>query len=538
MSDPTPKRNTTPEQTNTQAENSTATDTQSKPKTNDKPTLIRSIEMTDKSVSNRGDRPIEPLIFEKHNAGSQAVTLPELDVDALAIPEALLGTKPALPEVGQLDVVRHYTHLAHRNFSVDGNFYPLGSCTMKYNPRINEVAAAQPSLVNTHPLQDDEDVQGLLKILHETRLWLAEIAGLDETCLQPCAGAHGEYTALKVIRAYFNDPEGGNAPERRKVLAPDTAHGTNFASCTMCNAGLEKVASKDGFVDMDDLRSKVDDETAALMITNPNTAGLFDGQIGEIAEILHDAGALLYLDGANMNAILGVTRPGDFGVDIMHYNTHKTFSTPHGCGGPGAGPIAMRDFLAPYIPAPQVVENDGVYSLNYDLPKSIGRVRSFFGQVGVLIRTWCYIRSCGPAGLKDVSETAVLNANYLAARLMERYEMSFFNPDEKKFCAHEFITVPKRLLDEGVVLVDIAKRMIDYGIHPPTMHWPIHHCLMVEPTETESKDTLDRFVDVMLRIADEIEADAEKVARAPEHATVERVDEVGAARSPVITYQG
>jgi glycine dehydrogenase subunit 2 len=480
------------------------------------------------------------LIFEQHNPAPKtpSIDLPKLDVPESDIDASLLADQLLdLPEVGQLDVVRHYTALAKRNFSVDANFYPLGSCTMKFNPSINEAAAAMDGFTGMHPLQDDEDAQGVLKLLFDTQNWLAEIAGLDQVSLQPAAGAHGEFTALKVIRAYFNDPKGGNDPKRRKVLAPDTAHGTNPASCTMCGAGVISVPSKDGYVDLDALREMVDDETAALMITNPNTAGLFDGQIGEIAKIMHDAGALLYLDGANMNAIVGVARPGDFGVDIMHYNTHKTFSTPHGCGGPGSGPIAVKDFLTPYLPVPQVVKNeDGSFKLVDDSPKSIGKVRSFFGQVGVLVRCWTYIAAAGPDGIRNIGQTAVLNANYLAASMEERFAMPYFSTVDKKYCAHEFITVPKDLLAKGVTLIDIAKRMIDYGVHPPTMHWPVHDCLMIEPTETESKATLDRFIEVMFSIADEINENAQFVAAAPHHACIDRLDEVAAARTPVLTY--
>ncbi|MCC7203855.1 MAG: aminomethyl-transferring glycine dehydrogenase subunit GcvPB, partial [Phycisphaeraceae bacterium] len=421
----------------------------------------------------------------------------------------------------------------------DANFYPLGSCTMKFNPPINEAAAAMPGFAGLHPKQDDADIQGALQLLYELRLWLAEIAGLDEVSLQPCAGAHGEYTALKVIRAYFQDPKGGNAPHRKKVLAPDTAHGTNPASCAMCGANVVTVPSKDGMVDLDALKKMVDGETAALMITNPNTAGLFDGTITQIAKILHDAGALLYLDGANMNAIVGVSRPGDFGVDVMHFNTHKTFSTPHGCGGPGAGPIAVRKFLAPYLPVPQVQKHaDGSYYLDHDRPSSIGKVRSFFGQFTVLVRCWAYIAACGPAGLRDLAQSAVLSANYLAARLHDRFEMPYFDPAAKKFCAHEFVTVPKTLLSTGVTLIDVAKRMIDHGVHPPTMHWPVHNCLMVEPTETESLQTLDRFVDVMLKIADEAGSTPDLVKSAPHGAPVSRLDEVAAARTPVLIHAG
>lgn len=491
-----------------------------------------------------------PLIFDQSVPGSRATDLPALDVPVSTLPTGLVaGQLPGLPEVGQLDLVRHYTHLAARNFSVDANFYPLGSCTMKYNPRINETAAAMPGFTGLHPLQDDVDVQGALRVMYELRVWLAQLAGLDEVCLQPAAGAHGEYTALKVIRAYFNDPQGGNAPQRHKVLVPDTAHGTNPASCALCRSQVVKVPSNPhGLVDLDALARLVDDQTAALMITNPNTVGLFDGTIAQIAQILHDAGALLYLDGANMNAIVGLSRPGDFGVDAMHYNTHKTFTTPHGCGGPGAGPIAVRDFLAPYLPVPQIQarpvgstpagDASFEYYLDSDRPKSIGKVRSFTGQFGVLLRCWAYIAACGSKGLREVAQTAVLNANYVGARLRSRYETPYFDPDQGRYCAHEFITVPHSLLARGVTLVDIAKRLIDDGIHPPTMHWPVHNCLMIEPTESESLATLDHFVEVMLKIADEIESDAASLKDTPRCAAVRRVDEVAAARKPVLVQPG
>ena len=489
-----------------------------------------------------------PLIFDKSTPAATATDLPALDVPESPLPDGLVSTAPpALPEVGQLDLVRHYTHLASRNFSVDRNFYPLGSCTMKYNPRLNEAAAAIDGFTGLHPLQDEADVQSALRVLYELRTWLAQIAGLDEVCLQPAAGAHGEYTALKVIRAYFQDPQGGNAPQRDKILVPDTAHGTNPASCTLCRSHAVTVPSKNGFVDLDALSSLVDNQTAAMMITNPNTAGLFDGTIVDIAKILHDAGALLYLDGANMNAIVGVSRPGDFGVDAMHFNTHKTFTTPHGCGGPGAGPIAVKQFLSPYLPLPQVEAKPRQGTTNkdapplqffwdHDRPKTIGKVRSFSGQFGVLLRCWVYIAACGSKGLRHVAQTAVLNANYLASRLKHRFETPYFDPGRGQYCAHEFITVPDKLLSQGVSLTDIAKRLIDYDIHPPTMHWPVHHCLMIEPTETESLATLDRFVEVMLRIADEIDQDATCLKDAPHDAPVRRVDEVGAAREPVLAY--
>jgi len=487
----------------------------------------------DEGVSTRGQRPVEPTIFEKSSPGARAVTLPDLDVAPTSVPEALAGPEPRWPELGMLQVVRHYHHLSQRNFSVDGEFYPLGSCTMKFNPRINEHAAALPGFTGLHPMQDDADIQGALRLLYETRRFLEEIAGLQEASLQPAAGAHGEYTALKVIRAYFK----ANGQERRsKVLAPSNAHGTNPASCAMCGAGVITVDASDGYTNLDDLKRLIDQEgpetIMAFMITNPNTAGLFDGKIDEVSRIIHDAGALLYLDGANMNAILGKTRPGDFGADAMHYNTHKTFSTPHGCGGPGAGPIVVRDFLAPFLPAPQVVRRGDAYALDYDRPDSIGKVRSFVGQFGVLVRCWTYIRACGADGLRDIAELAVLNANYLAARLADRYEMPYFNPGKGKYAAHEFVTVPRRLLDRGVTLNDIAKRLIDFGSHPPTMHWPVRDCLMIEPTETESLEMLDHFTEAMLAIADEIEADPTSLSEAPRDAVVRRLDIVSADRKP------
>ncbi len=490
------------------------------------------------AVKRRGERPVEPLIFEKSRPGQVGVDLPPLDVPAAALPDDLIGDAPALPEVGQHDVMAHFTHLSDRNFSADGNFYPLGSCTMKHNPRINEWGAALPGFACLHPLQDDDTIQGALRLLYETRCFLQEVSGLAEASLQPAAGAHGEYTALKVIRAFFQDH--GQA-QRRIVLAPDNAHGTNPASCTMCGAGVVSVKTVDGYTDLDDLRRLIDEHgaenIAAFMITNPNTAGLFDASIHKVADLMHEAGAKLYLDGANMNAILGRIRPGDFGADAMHYNTHKTFSTPHGCGGPGSGPIAVTEELAPYLPTPQVMmADDGSFYLDRDRPKSIGKVRSFIGQFGVLVRCWAYISACGPRGLRNVAEVAVLNANYLAAKLADQYEMPYFDADAKKFCAHEFVTVPRRLLDRGVTLNDIAKRMIDYDVHPPTMHWPVHDCLMVEPTETESKRTLDRFVAVMQRIAEQIENDPESMRDAPTDAVVRRADEVGASRKPMVAW--
>jgi glycine dehydrogenase subunit 2 len=478
--------------------------------------------------------PPEKLVFELTTPGVCAVSLPESDTPAVdaasVIPQELLANAPLpLPQLGELDLVRHYTRLAHRQFSVDGNFYPLGSCTMKYNPKVNERLASLAGFTELHPLQPTADVQGILELLYNLRVFLAETAGLAEVTLQPCAGAHGELTGLMIINAWHRS----RGEQRTKVLAPDTAHGTNPASCAVCGRHTITVASRpDGRVDLDDLRRKVDDQTAALMITNPNTAGLFDAQIADIAEILHAKGALLYLDGANMNAILGIARPGDFGVDVMHYNLHKSFSTPHGCGGPGAGPVAVAERFRPFLPGPQVVRNDdGTYGWGSPGPQSIGRVRSFYGQVGILIRAYTYIRALGPAGLREVGEKAVLSANYLAARLRRHYSFPFDPP-----YAHEFIMVPE-FRDQGVTELDVAKRLIDHSIHPPTMSWPVHHCLMVEPTECESLATLDHFADTMICIAREAHEHPEVLHHAPLTMPVHRLDEVTAARKPDLCWQ-
>ena len=486
-----------------------------------------------------GDRPVEPTVFEKSCPGARSMSLPALDVDATPIPDDLAGAAPDWAELGMLQTVRHYTHLSQRNFSIDGEFYPLGSCTMKFNPRINEYAASLPGFASLHPMQDDADIQGALALLHQTQRFLETISGLDQACLQPAAGAHGEYTALKVIRAFFK-AKGEHG--RVKVLAPETAHGTNPASCAMCGSGVITVPTMGGSIDFDELRAIIEREGAetimALMITNPNTAGLFDGGVAGISKIIHDAGAKVYLDGANMNAILGKTIPADFGADAMHFNVHKTFSTPHGGGGPGGGPIVVTEELAPFLPTPQVVEDNGKYTLDYDKPQSIGKVRSFITQFGIMVRCWTYIRACGPEGLRGVAEQAVLSANYIAAKLNDKYETPFWNSAEGKYAAHEFLTVPTSLLDKGVTLNDIAKRLIDFGIHPPTMHWPIRNCLMVEPTETESLETLDRFIAVMRRIADEIETDPASLAQAPFDARVNRLDIVAADRAPRVVFEG
>jgi glycine dehydrogenase subunit 2 len=479
---------------------------------------------------------IPPLLFESSRAGRAtaifpASDVPEVDLTSFLPAQALASSPPPLPELGELDVVRHYTNLSTLNMSIDANFYPLGSCTMKYNPKRNERLAGLPGMSAQHPYQNESTLQGLLALLYELQEMLAEIAGLHAVSLQPAAGAQGELTALLVAAAYFRDK--GQA--RTKVLVPDSAHGTNPASAAL--AGFEAVTIKSnaqGFVDLEDLKSKLDDQTAVFMITNPNTVGLFDPQVGEIAKLLHDRGALLYLDGANMNAILGVVRPGDMGADLMHYNPHKTFSGPHGGGGPGAGPIAVRDFLAPYLPAPVVGRrDDGSFYLDINRPQSIGRVRAFFGNTGVLFRAYCYIRSQGPDGLKDVARHAVLNANYLMSLVKHVYPVPL-----GERCMHEFVASARGLMRErGVRAMDIAKRLLDYGFHAPTVYFPliVPEAMMIEPTETESRQTIELFAAALLAIAEE---SPESLHDAPSTMPVNRPDEVTAARTPVLSWKG
>jgi glycine dehydrogenase subunit 2 len=471
------------------------------------------------------------LLFELSHPGRRSHRLPECDVPVEnGLPAtALADAPPPLPEVGEIDLVRHFVNLSTRNMSVDTNFYPLGSCTMKYNPKRHERLAALPGLADLHPLQPDESCQGMLELLWELQNILAEVAGLDAVSLQPAAGAQGELTALLVAAAYFRE----RGQKRTRVLIPDSAHGTNPASAAI--AGFDTVSVKSnarGRVDLDDLRAKLDDRTAVFMITNPNTLGLFDEQIAQVTELVHRDGALVYLDGANMNAILGITRPGDFGADMMHYNVHKTFTGPHGAGGPGAGPIAVRAALAPYLPTPLVAKNDTGFYLDYDRPMSIGRVRSFFANLGILVRGYLYIRTLGPDGLREVSENAVLNANYLLARLKGTYEV----PHGDR-CMHEFVASARNLRRERKVsAMDIAKRLLDFGYHAPTVYFPlvVPEALMIEPTETESKETLDAFADTLVRIHGE---DAAFLHNAPHALGLSRPDEVRAAKEPVLRWK-
>ena len=475
------------------------------------------------------------LIYEKSQAGRRGIGVPK--PEGLPVPElpAELARKepPRLPELAEPEVLRHFTELSTRNFGIDTGFYPLGSCTMKYNPRINERLAALPGFARLHPLQDDDGAQGALELMWRLQEILAEVTGLDAVSLQPAAGSQGEVTGLMLARAYF--AARGEDEQRRKVVVPDTAHGTNPASVTMAGYELTHVQTDArGNIDVDDLRGKVDEHTAALMLTNPSTLGLFDENIEEIERIFHGAGALMYYDGANLNAVCGISRPGDMGFDIVHINLHKTFSQPHGGGGPGGGPVAVRDVLEPFLPVPAVVRREeGGFGLDYDRPQTIGKVRGFAGPFGVFVRSYAFMRMWGPR-LREMSEVAVLNANYVLARLKEAYDLPF-----DRLCMHEFVVSARSLKREhGCTALDVAKRLMDYGFHPPTIYFPliVPEALMVEPTETEAKETLDAFCDAMLAIAREAAEDPALLKEAPHYRPVKRLDEVRAAKNPVVKY--
>jgi glycine dehydrogenase subunit 2 len=450
------------------------------------------------------------------------------------IPSELRRSEPPrLPELAEPDLLRHFTELSTRNFGIDTGFYPLGSCTMKHNPRVNERLAALPGFRDLHTLQDEDGAQGALRLCFELQEALAEITGLSAVSLQPAAGSQGELTGLMLMRAYFR--ERGEDQKRRTIVIPDTAHGTNPASVTMAGYEVTPVRTDPrGNIDVDDLRAKVDDGTAGLMLTNPSTLGLFDENIEEITRIFHGVGALMYYDGANLNAVCGISRPGDMGFDIVHINLHKTFSQPHGGGGPGGGPIAVGTRLEPYLPVPAVVRDGDIYRLDYDRPRTIGKVRGFYGPFGVFVRSYAFIRAYGPM-LREMSEVAVLNANYLLALVRKAYDLPF-----DRLCMHEFVLSARALKREhGVTALDVAKRLMDYGFHPPTIYFPliVPEALMIEPTETEAKETLDAFAEAMLEIAREAAEDPELLKDAPHGRPVGRLDEVRAAKRPVVRYQ-
>ncbi|MFT8319444.1 MAG: aminomethyl-transferring glycine dehydrogenase subunit GcvPB [Bacillus sp. (in: firmicutes)] len=478
----------------------------------------------------------QALIFESSTPGRIGYSLPEMDIPEVELSDLLpidyvRKTNPELPEASELDIMRHYTALSKRNHGLDSGFYPLGSCTMKYNPKMNENVARFSGFAHIHPLQDESSIQGALELMYDLQQHLVEITGMDEVTLQPAAGAHGEWTGLMMIRAFH---EANGDSNRTKVIVPDSAHGTNPASATV--AGFETITVKsneNGLVDLEDLKRVVGDDTAALMLTNPNTLGLFEENILEMADIVHNAGGKLYYDGANLNAVLSKARPGDMGFDVVHLNLHKTFTGPHGGGGPGSGPVGVKADLIPFLPKPIITKAGEEYVFDYNRPQSIGRVKPFYGNFGINVRAYTYIRSMGPDGLKAVTENAVLNANYMMRRLAAFYDLPF-----DRHCKHEFVLSGRRQKKLGVRTLDIAKRLLDFGYHPPTIYFPLNveECIMIEPTETESKETLDQFIDAMIQIAKEAEDTPEVVQEAPHTTIIGRLDETLAARKPVLRY--
>jgi glycine dehydrogenase subunit 2 len=486
-------------------------------------------------------------IFEQGRPGRRAFEAPPADVPERSldelIPQRLRRREPArLPEVSEPELVRHYVRLSRRNFDLDSGFYPLGSCTMKHNPRLHERVAALPGHARLHPLTDASRAQGALTVMWNLERALSEIAGLPHVSLQPSAGSHGELAGVLLTRAYHTD----RGEQRHKVLTPDTAHGTNPATVTMAGYEVVKVGTDErGGVDLDDLRAKADSDVACLMLTNPNTLGLFDPNIVQIAQIVHDVGGVLYYDGANLNAVMGISRPGDMGFDIVHFNLHKSFTQPHGGGGPGSGPIAVSDAIEPYLPRPVLTRHGGSegngsaveFELDYERPKSIGRLRGFQGNYGCFVRSYAYICSLGAAGLRDVSETAVLNANYLLARLRELGVTELLPPAYERICMHEFVLSGAPMKQQlGIRTLDLAKRMLDFGYHPPTVYFPllVEEALLIEPTETETRETLDEFAQAIAAILSEAREDPEIARGAPHGTPVRRLDEAGAAKNPVL----
>jgi len=482
----------------------------------------------------------EPVVFERSRPGREGCQIPRLDVPPVSATDrlgaaAVRADLPGLPELSEVEVVRHFTRLSTWNYAVDLGLYPLGSCTMKYNPKLNEVAASLPGFAHAHPLQPASLSQGILALMHDLERHLAEVSGMDRVSLQPAAGAQGELAGIMMIRAYHES----RGDRRSKVLIPDSAHGTNPASAALNGYTCVSVPSgPDGLLHPAQVAEAMGDDVAALMLTNPNTLGLFEEHVVEICEIVHARGGLVYGDGANLNALLGIARPGDLGIDVMHFNLHKTFSTPHGGGGPGSGPVGVKNALAPFLPVPVVrrlggSEGEG-YVLDYEFPRSIGRLHGNLGNVGVLVRAFAYLRSLGPDGLRRCAEMAVLNANYLLARLRDAYAPATTGP-----VMHECVLTDRLFEGTGVTTMDVAKRLIDHGYHPPTIYFPliVHGALMIEPTESESLEGLDRFADALLEIAREAREEPDLVRGAPHHTRVSRLDETRAARRPVLRWQ-
>jgi glycine dehydrogenase subunit 2 len=471
----------------------------------------------------------EPLLWEKSKKGRCGFSLPKRDVQEYKVPEDLAGDGPDFPDLGELDVVRHYTRLSTWNFGVDTGMYPLGSCTMKYNPKLNEVVAGVPGFATAHPLLPETLAQGALKLMSDLEKQLAAITGLDAVTLQPAAGAHGELTGMMLIHAY----QKSKGEIRTKLLVPDTAHGTNPASATLCGYKSIPVPSNEhGILSAEAVEELMDEQTAGIMVTNPNTLGLFEENIKKIAEIVHAKGGQVYCDGANMNAIMGIVHMGEIGVDVLHLNLHKTFSTPHGGGGPGSGPVCVKEHLKPFLPVPRVEESKDGYRLQEDLPQSIGKIHGFYGNFGVMLKAYSYILSMGAENLKKVSQYAVLNANYIKESLKDTLHLAYDRP-----CMHECVFSDKYQQDFKVATIDMAKQLIDKGFHPPTIYFPlvVHGALMCEPTETESKETIDKFIEAFKNVAEEAKTDSEKLHAAPVNTKVRRLDEAGAARNPCLT---
>lgn len=471
------------------------------------------------------------LIFGKSKPGVKAFSLPAQEVPDVSnhIPERFVRKeKINLPEISENELFRHYVALSNKNFHIDLGMYPLGSCTMKYNPKINEVTARMDGFANIHPLQRDHNVQGVLELMYNLQNYLGEISGFPGVTLQPAAGAHGEFTGIQIIRKYHESR--GELAQRTKILVPDSAHGTNPASAAMCGFKIVAINSlENGQVNLEELKKHLGDDVAGMMLTNPNTVGIFESQIEEICALVHDAGGLMYMDGANLNAILGLVRPGDMGFDVMHFNLHKTFSTPHGGGGPGSGPVGVAGHLQEFLPSPIVVKQDDRFILECDCPNSIGKLMAFYGNFGIMVRAYTYIKMLGAKGLKAVSENAIINANYILNRLKDYYDA----PYASEKIMHEAILSAHTLKKKyGVSTLDVAKRLMDFNFHPPTVYFPliVHECLMVEPTETETLERIDAFCDAMIKIAKEAESDPESLHTAPHSLEHARLDDAYAAK--------
>ena len=472
------------------------------------------------------------LIFETSKENHRTDYLPNLDIPKKEnlLPDELLRKSNNLPELNEVELIRHFTKLSKRNFGVDNGFYPLGSCTMKYNPRINEDLASLHGFANTHPYSKESSIQGNLELMHNLQEQLLEITGMDEITLQPAAGAHGELTGLMIIKSYFEDKN----ENRKTIITPDSSHGTNPASATMCNFNTLTLKSNEkGQVDIEDLKQHLTKDVAAIMLTIPNTLGIFEENILEITALAHENGTLVYMDGANMNALMGIAKPKDMGVDILHLNLHKTFSTPHGCGGPGSGPVAVTKELEPFLPIPRIEKKENIFTLNYIKVKSIGRVKAFYGNFGVMIKAHSYITSLGSTGIKRVTEHAVLNANYLKEKLKYHYNLKY-----DCLCKHEFVLDDSNL-PNNITTADIAKRLIDYNFHPPTIYFPliVHGAIMIEPTETENIETMDNFADALIKIKEEAKESPDLIKNAPNSTPIRRLDDVKAARQPVLRYE-